>query len=77
MSKQRVTLSFTEDTIAEPVIHTMSQQFNLSVNICRADLAESGGWIEVEFDGDDKDIESGLAWAMSRGVRVDPAGGAT
>jgi len=71
MTKRRVMLSFTPETITEPIIHTISQQFNLVTNIRQADLAEDRGWIIVEIDGDEKDIEDGIAWAISKGVRVD------
>ena len=72
MAKRRVMLSFIPETIAEPIIYTISQQFNLVTNIRQADLAEDKGWIVVEFDGNEEDIEAGLAWAISKGVRVDP-----
>ena len=74
MAKRRVMLSYTSETIAEPIIYTIGQQFNLAVNIRQADLAEDRGWIVVEFEGNEDDIESGLDWVISRGVRVDPAG---
>jgi hypothetical protein len=34
-------------------------------------LADDRGWIVVEIDGAEKDIEDGISWAISRGVRVD------
>jgi ABC-type methionine transport system ATPase subunit len=71
MAKRRVMLSYTPETITEPIIYSISQQFNLVTNICRADLTEDKGWIIVEIDGKEKDIEDGIAWAISKGVRVD------
>jgi len=71
MTKRRVMLSFTPETITEPIVYTISQQFNLTTNIRRADLADDRGWIVVEIDGAEKDIEDGISWAISRGVRVD------
>jgi len=73
MAKRRVMLSYTAETIAEPVIYTISQQFNLVANIRQADLGKDRGWIIVEFEGKKKKIEEGIAWAISKGVRVDPA----
>lgn len=64
-------LSYTLEAITEPIIYTISQQFNLVTNIRQADLAEDRGWIIVEIDGAEKDIEDGIAWAISKGVRVD------
>jgi len=74
MAKRRVMLSYTPETITEPIIYAISQQFKLVTNIRRADLAEDRGWIIVEIEGKEKDIESGIAWAISRGVRVDEIG---
>ena len=72
MAKRRVILSFTPETIAEPIIYSLAQQFNIVTNIRQADLTEDRGWIQVELNGEEKDIEDGIAWAISRGVRVDP-----
>lgn len=73
MAKRRVILTPTPETIAEPIIYSIAQQFNLITNIRQAELTEDRGWIEVELEGEEKDIEEGIAWAISRGVRVDPA----
>ena len=71
MAKREVTLTFNEAAIREPVIFTLSQEFNLRTNILRADLAEDSGWIMLELSGTEEDIERGISWATSRGVRVD------
>ena len=75
MAKRRVMLTFTEETIAEPIIYNLAQQFRLATNIRQAEIREEGGWIVVELNGEDKDIEDGIAWVISRGARVDPADG--
>ena len=72
MAKRRVILSYTPETSAEPIIYTASQEFNLVSNIRQADLGEDRGWVIVEFEGSEKDIEAGISWIISRGVRVDP-----
>ena len=72
MAKQKVMLSFASEAIAEPVIYTLGQQFNIVTNIRQAEIAEETGWIILELEGEDKDIEDGLTWAISKGVRVEP-----
>ena len=72
MAKKKVTLTFSESVIRDPIIYTLSRQFNLLTNIIRADLAEDSGWIIVELEGSNSDIEQGITWATSKGVRVDP-----
>ena len=68
-------LTFTPEIIAEPIIYNLGQQFNIVTNIRQADLTEDRGWIVLELDGEDKDIEAGIAWAISKGVRVEPVSG--
>lgn len=72
MAKRRVMLTFTTETSAEPIIYNIGQQFNVITNIRRADATNDRGWIEVELDGEEKDIEEGITWAISRGIRVEP-----
>ncbi|MFC1931699.1 NIL domain-containing protein [Chloroflexota bacterium] len=73
--KRRVTLTFTQELISEPVIYTLSQQFNVTTNIHRADVSEEKGWVILEIEGEEDDIEQGIAWVTSKGVRVEPVDG--
>jgi len=75
MAKRRVMFTFTSELITEPIIYNLGQQFRLVTIIRRADLAEDRGYIVLELDGKEEDIEAGIAWAISRGVRVNPANG--
>ena len=68
-------LTFTQEAIAEPIIYNLGQQFNIVTNIRQAELTEDRGWIVLEIEGEDKDIEAGIAWVISKGVRVEPVGG--
>lgn len=75
MAKRRVMFTFTEEQIREPIIYNLGQQFNVITNIRRADLAEDKGWVVLELEGEESNIEQGIAWVTSKGVRVDPANG--
>ena len=75
MSKQRVMFTFPPGLIKEPIIYNLGQQFRVVPNIRRADVAEDRGWVVLELEGDNKDIEQGIAWVMAKGVRVDPVVG--
>ena len=73
MVKQHVMFNFSEEEIKEPIIYTLSQQFNIATNIRRADLSGDTGWVMLELQGKKEDIEQGITWVTSKGVRVDPA----
>ncbi len=73
MAKRRVTFTFSSELITEPIIYNLGQQFRLVTVIRRADLTADRGWIVLELDGKEEDIEAGIAWVTSKGVRVAPA----
>ena len=72
MVKRQVMFTFPEELIKEPIIYNLGQQFKVMTNIRRADVSESKGWVVLELEGEEADIEQGITWVTSRGVRVDP-----
>ncbi len=72
MIKRRVMFTFPQELIKEPIIFNLGQQFNVISNIRRADVSEDKGWVVLELEGEENDIEQGIAWVTSKGVRVDP-----
>jgi len=72
MVKRRFTLTFSTELTRDPIIYNLGQQFNIVTNILRADITEDRGWVELELDGKDEDIEAGITWVISRGMRVEP-----
>jgi len=77
MIRRQVMLTFPEVLIKEPIIYNLGQQFRISTNIRRADVSENEGWVVLELEGEEEDIEQGIAWATSKGVRIDPVTGDT
>ncbi len=75
MTKRRVMFTFPPKLITEPVIFRLGQQFHITTNIRRADVKEERGWVVLELEGKEEDIEQGIAWVTSKGVRVDPITG--
>jgi len=75
MAKQRVKFTFPQDLIKEPIIHELGRSFNLTTNIRRADVTEDRGWVILELEGELDEIERGIQWVASKGVRVDPVQG--
>jgi len=75
MARQRVKFTFPQELITLPVIYELGKSFNLVTNIRRADVTEDRGWVILELDGELAEIERGLDWVASKGVRVDPVQG--
>ncbi len=75
MTRRQVMFTFPPELIREPIIYTLSHQFKIVTNIRRADVSENKGWVVLELEGEDSEIEQGIAWVTSKGVRVDPVVG--
>ena len=75
MAKQRVKFTFPQDLITIPVIYELGKEYSIVTNIRRADVTEDRGWVILELDGELHEIERGLEWVASQGVRVDPVQG--
>ena len=71
MVKRRVMFTFSPESIKEPIIYNFSQQFNIITNIHRADISEDAGCVVLDIDGKEENIEQGIAWVTSKGVRVE------
>ncbi len=75
MAKRRVMFTFPQELITQPIIYNLGLQFKVITNIRRADVAEDRGWVVLELEGAQEDIDKGIAWVSETGVRVDPIGG--
>ena len=75
MGSQRVKFTFHQELITLPVIYELGKQFSIVTNIRRADVTDDRGWVVLELVGDLEEIERGLEWVASKGVRVDPVQG--
>jgi sulfur-carrier protein len=74
-AKTRVTLVFPQNLIQEPVVFNMAKQFDITPNIRRARVTDSVGEMTLELEGDEKNLEKGIKYLESRGVKVEPVTG--
>jgi ABC-type methionine transport system ATPase subunit len=71
MARRRVMLTFPQELLREPIIYVLGQEFEVVTNILQADVSESKGWTVLELEGEETAIDNAIAWAMSKGIRVD------
>ena len=75
MAKRRVRFTFPEQLITEPLIYNLGRKFEIVTNIRRANVQERVGWVVLELEGDDDEIDRGMEWMTAAGVRVDSVTG--
>ena len=72
MAKRQVMFTFPPQLVREPIIYDLGIQFKVITNIRRADITENKGWVVLELEGEEKDIEQAITWLTDKGIRVDP-----
>jgi hypothetical protein len=72
MSRLRLRLTFPPALIQEPIIYRLVKDFDIVINIRRADVKADYGWVVLELEADESTLGRGVAWLKQRGVQVDP-----
>jgi ABC-type methionine transport system ATPase subunit len=72
MARTTVRLTFRGATLSEPVIYRVGQDFRVVTNIRRAEVGEDMGWLDLDLDGEQAEVERALEYIKSRGINVEP-----
>lgn len=71
MADRRVKLTYPQTLVDQPILHQMIGKFGLLTNIHRADVNESGAWLELDLRGDEQTIDQAVAWLIQQGIEVE------
>ena len=74
MPRTTVRLTFRGESVNAPVIYEMGRNFKVVTNIRRADVDKDHGWVELDIEGDQQEIESALDYCRQRGIEVQRLG---
>jgi ABC-type methionine transport system ATPase subunit len=72
MARMRIRLTFPAALIQEPIVYRLVKDFDIVINIRRADVKVDHGWMALELEGDEAALERGIKWLKDKGVQVDP-----
>jgi ABC-type methionine transport system ATPase subunit len=73
--KDRIHLTFPRERIAEPVVCTVAKRFDVVFSIRRANVEAGSGWMDLEIDGEEAEIQRVVKFLEETGIRVDPVEG--
>jgi len=75
VGRRRLKLIFGPSLVKEPVIYQLGRKFEIVTNIRRADVTRDQGWVLLEVTGEPEELDRGVEYLESRGVKVEPAEG--
>ncbi|MGB9669196.1 MAG: NIL domain-containing protein [Anaerolineales bacterium] len=71
MTNQVVRLNYPSTLLRVPIINQLIKQYDLTVNIMRAEIDNEKGWIEIQLAGNIQTIEDAIEWLRLQGVNVE------
>jgi L-aspartate semialdehyde sulfurtransferase ferredoxin len=71
-TRMRLRLTFPPSLIQEPLLYRLVKDFDIVINIRRADVKADYGWVVLELEAEEPTLERGVAWLKAKGVQVDP-----
>jgi ABC-type methionine transport system ATPase subunit len=71
MAQVDINLTARDEQVNQPWIMRLCREFNLSVNIVKANVDQDFGWIQLRLEGPVEEIQRATAWLMQTGMHVD------
>jgi ABC-type methionine transport system ATPase subunit len=72
LDKIIVNVSGGKDHVGEAWIWRLSREFNIRVNILKANIDQDYGWMQLSLEGPLEEIQRATAWLHTTGLHVDP-----
>jgi hypothetical protein len=68
--RKRFRLTYPPGLLDKPILHTLIRRFDILTNIRSAQVSDTEAWLIVDVEGEESEVDSGLAWAESQGLQV-------
>jgi ABC-type methionine transport system ATPase subunit len=59
------------EQVQEPWIWRLARDFNVKVNVRKANIDSDFGWAQLELEGSVEEIQRATAWLMTTGLNVE------
>lgn len=66
MESIKLKLIYPEEKIKEPILSRVCKNFDVEINIRKANVQENIGWLELELTGKEEEIEKAIQYLVSQ-----------
>lgn len=67
---RKLSLSFPQKLIREPILFNISNKFGLVFNISKANVSDEVGYLELSLEGPDDALDAAVKYLSERGVTI-------
>ena len=71
MTSVDINITAGKEQVGEPWLWKLGRNFNLQVNLRKANIDDDYGWVQVELTGPIEEIQRATAWLMTTGMHVE------
>lgn len=69
-TKKNIHFEFSQDLVREPLLYQINRSFDVVVNIRGASVTDEGGFIALELEGTDDELQRVLDYLGGQGVKL-------
>jgi len=70
MISRNVRLVYPPSLLQKPILSEVLQLFKVSANILRAEINLEEGWLEIQFSGQEEEINRAIKWLKQEGITI-------
>ena len=70
--KKLIELDYPTELVTQPVLSIMVKKYNVMVNIRRASITKGFGYVQMEIEGEEKEVQKALDSLSKQGIDVNP-----
>ncbi len=68
---RKLSLSFPQKLIREPILHNISTRFGIMFNISKANVTDEHGYLELSLEGGTESLDQAIEYLKGLGVTVE------
>ncbi len=73
MATRTLRLNYPAALLREPILQQLIRNFEVAVNIRRAQISLEEGWLEIEAGGSEAELARSIVWLRQQGIDVQEA----
>ncbi|MCA8977162.1 MAG: NIL domain-containing protein [Planctomycetes bacterium] len=68
--KKNIHFEFAQDLVREPLLYRINRSFDVVVNIRGASVSDEGGFLALELEGEQAEVDRVLTFLNDQGAKV-------
>ena len=69
-TKKNIHFEFSQELVREPLLYHINRAFQVVVNIRGASVTDEGGFIALELEGEQEEVDRVLEYLRGQGVKL-------